>query len=83
VSLQATQCTKLSGYKFPEELAEFGLNRRLNRRFRKQSGGLLIRGSEKTYLFARELLDADKHAHHERSRNIVMGRQLVSGGDVS
>jgi hypothetical protein len=32
--------------KFPGSELENGLNRRLNRRFRKQSGGLLIRGSE-------------------------------------
>ena len=37
---------ELSGNKFPAALLEFGLNKRLNRRFGKQIGGLLIRGSE-------------------------------------
>ena len=36
----------LSGKKLRQLAAGFGLTMRVNRRFRKQSGGLLIRGSE-------------------------------------
>ena len=44
---------RVSGNKVPHWLAGFGLNMRLNRRFRKQSGGLPIRGSEVRVLRAR------------------------------
>jgi hypothetical protein len=40
------EASKTSGKKVPDRPSQFGLNKRLNRRFRKQNGGLLIRGSE-------------------------------------
>jgi hypothetical protein len=45
-SLVTTEEAGQSGKKFPKRLLEFGLKKRLNRRFRKQVGGLLIRGSQ-------------------------------------
>ena len=43
---QTTTGTESSGNKFPDPRSRFGLTKRLNRRFRKQIGGLLILGSE-------------------------------------
>jgi hypothetical protein len=43
---QTTNDQEVSGKKFLRVPSRFGLDKPLNRRFRKQSGGLLIRGSE-------------------------------------
>ena len=44
--VETTTAIESSGNKFLEPQSRFGLNKRLNRRFRKQDGGLLIRGSQ-------------------------------------
>ena len=44
LALSIAECTKSSGNKFPGPPSGFGLNKRLNRRFRKQHGGPLLEG---------------------------------------